>query len=713
MKCLPGVFHWYALDEPSGRLVHIHAHHQLLVGDDMTKNARLPIEDAYLAAAIDHPPFKIAGPTYEFGLLLIRMVLKHCPWDSILMLQGSLSASERRELVQLRAQVDPGTVWETMARQLPIVPSALWERMSTRSNRAPRSAPRHHRAKAAAGPHLVNRRRQPLDTYLEIWRRIRTLFRRKIFVGPVEKRIRSGGALIAIVGSDGAGKSTAVDDLQRWLGREITTTSMHMGKPPRGVSTRAVRRSIKAAAKVRRTPNPSGAQIRSTLQDAEDGSPVSLRDGTRLVWEVFTARALPRIPASAPVRDERRDRRCDRFPFPGHLDGRGRDGTSERPIPARSAVAALAAGSVVTTSGSRYPDVLDRAPGGSRPRGPAQGGRRTREPRAPSCRGDLEHRLERLTRPRGRGRPAQGRRAPPGPVPRLVEVVESRSMGVAPIDRKDPPKPRSRVLHRVLSDGSLTKKASLNAVAADVDQGARMLARLLVTPFLVTRARRYAVRGLAGTPQPDRSRGAGERPTGEALKWTVAHDSGPTDYERKRRQVATRSPSGSCSCRSCSRSVASLDVVRADLAESCRELRIDDRDRRGDPPFDAVLSSLVLPAPCPCSRGRTSGTSARAHGRPRVRRQGRPPGRGRVRAGWGSPGLALAVLTATTSCGAWCTSDHRTIAGALVRHRRPTRRGVRGFIRPQLVVPDLEPRETGRCSRATSSCSASPARRRS
>ena len=318
-KRLPGVFHWYALDEPSGRLVHIHAHHQLLVGDDMTKNARLPIEDAYLAAAIDRPPFKIAGPTYEFGLLLIRMVLKHCPWDSILMLQGSLSASERRELVQLRAQVDPRTVWETMARPLPIVPSALWERMLDAVQPGAsfwlRVATARELQRALTS---CNRRRQPLDTYLKIWRRIRTLFRRKIFRrGPVEKRLRSGGALIAIVGSDGAGKSTAVEDLQRWLGREITTTAMHMGKPPRGVSTRAVRRSIKAAGKVRRTPNPSGAQIRSTLQDAEDGSPVSLRDSTRLVWEVFTARDR--------YRAYRRARRyatnggivvCDRFPLP-------------------------------------------------------------------------------------------------------------------------------------------------------------------------------------------------------------------------------------------------------------------------------------------------------------------------------------------------------------------------------------------------------------
>ena len=40
----------YALDAPWGRFVHVHAHFSLVLGDDTTKNFRLPIEDAYLEA---------------------------------------------------------------------------------------------------------------------------------------------------------------------------------------------------------------------------------------------------------------------------------------------------------------------------------------------------------------------------------------------------------------------------------------------------------------------------------------------------------------------------------------------------------------------------------------------------------------------------------------------------------------------------------------
>ena len=46
---VPGMVDYFGRDEGSGRMVHVQAHFQLVVGDDMTKNFRLPIEDAYLA----------------------------------------------------------------------------------------------------------------------------------------------------------------------------------------------------------------------------------------------------------------------------------------------------------------------------------------------------------------------------------------------------------------------------------------------------------------------------------------------------------------------------------------------------------------------------------------------------------------------------------------------------------------------------------------
>lgn len=126
-KQLPGIWHSYALDRKSGELVHVHAHYQLVIGDDMTKNYRLPIEEPYLASAVVGTPFRIPTPEFEFAVFLVRMVVKHCTWDALLCLQGSLSPSERRELTYLVRKVDPGDVWAVMGSHLPFLHRELWE----------------------------------------------------------------------------------------------------------------------------------------------------------------------------------------------------------------------------------------------------------------------------------------------------------------------------------------------------------------------------------------------------------------------------------------------------------------------------------------------------------------------------------------------------------------------------------------------------------
>ena len=126
-KRLPGIYHAYGVD-PTGAFVHIHTHHQLVVGDDMTKNVHLPIESAYVASSRSEGWFPIPAPAYELSLFLIRMTVKHCTWDSIVSLQGSLATSERRELEDLRRAADLDDVVEVGRAHLPFIPEELWGR---------------------------------------------------------------------------------------------------------------------------------------------------------------------------------------------------------------------------------------------------------------------------------------------------------------------------------------------------------------------------------------------------------------------------------------------------------------------------------------------------------------------------------------------------------------------------------------------------------
>ena len=108
--------------------------------------------------------------------------------------------------------------------------------------------------------------------------------------GPVQNRLATGGALVAIVGGDGAGKSTVVEGLSDWFRSEhIETRRVHMGKPPWSLLTFAVKSLMKLAASAERAPTPSGRALRSALSADEPGR-ITMRNRARLAWEVLTAR---------------------------------------------------------------------------------------------------------------------------------------------------------------------------------------------------------------------------------------------------------------------------------------------------------------------------------------------------------------------------------------------------------------------------------------
>jgi thymidylate kinase len=243
---MPGVLDYYAYDEEADKLIHVHAHYQLILGNDMTKNYRLPIEKPYLESSVQGDLFRIPAPDFEFIVFVIRMVLKHLTWDSILARQGTLKKAERQELRYLQDRIDQDRVNDILKQHLPYVGvtlfddciralqpgSGIWSRVKI-----------GQRLQAALQANV--RRRMPSDVYLKLWRRATLVVRRRVFKYSPKYRLASGGALIAIVGGDGAGKSTAVDALNAWLSKYFVTTQVHMGKPTWSWTTKTVRGILK------------------------------------------------------------------------------------------------------------------------------------------------------------------------------------------------------------------------------------------------------------------------------------------------------------------------------------------------------------------------------------------------------------------------------------------------------------------------------------
>jgi thymidylate kinase len=245
-KQMPGVLDYYGYDEEADRLIHIHAHFQLILGHDMTKNYRLPIERPYLESAVQGDLFKVPAAEFEFIVFVIRMVLKHATWDVMLGREGRLKAAERQELGYLRARINQAGVADILRRHLPYIGVELfnscvqvlqprcstWTRLKTGQRL-------QARLQANA------RRPLPIDIYLKLWRRVALAIRRRVLKSSPKYRLQSGGAMIAIVGGDGAGKSTAVDGLYDWLSKNFETTRVHLGKPAWSSATITIRGILK------------------------------------------------------------------------------------------------------------------------------------------------------------------------------------------------------------------------------------------------------------------------------------------------------------------------------------------------------------------------------------------------------------------------------------------------------------------------------------
>lgn len=241
---LLGVFDYHGVSPQLARPVHVHLHSRLVLGDDTTKNYRLPIEQPYLASATRDGLFHLPAPEFELAVFVLRMVLKHCTWDAMLMAQGRLSASEQRELADLQARADPAAARDLVDTLLPEVGGQLYAACLAAITAPPGLTERARvgrRLEVALAPFA--RRPAAFDGPLRVVRRGYWFSRRHVRPRSRRKAVAAGGLVVAIRGGDPVMRQDLVARLDLWLSRDLALLPL---APDAGL--RDVRRARRFAA---------------------------------------------------------------------------------------------------------------------------------------------------------------------------------------------------------------------------------------------------------------------------------------------------------------------------------------------------------------------------------------------------------------------------------------------------------------------------------
>lgn len=266
----PGVEDYLAYDEETGQLVHLHLHHRLTLGEIHLKGYRLPWEEEALSSrSFDTANgIYVASAEMEMLLLLVRDALKR-RLRTILVSRirgGPARGDLGREFAWLQDRADPERVVALATRLVgPEVEPSLRDILG-------RGLDAEGRAGFAA---IVRPAMQWHRTYRPLWAAALVQLRGAIWILgglsrhrfhwaiPLRRVSPRGGICVALLGSDGAGKSTVSADTVTWFSQKLDVVPIYFGSGDGPASL--VRMPLILARRLvdRRAPSSSPGQRRS------------------------------------------------------------------------------------------------------------------------------------------------------------------------------------------------------------------------------------------------------------------------------------------------------------------------------------------------------------------------------------------------------------------------------------------------------------------
>ncbi|HXV62817.1 MAG TPA: hypothetical protein VEK15_19115, partial [Vicinamibacteria bacterium] len=235
-RAYPAMEDYLGMDEETGSLIHVHLHHRLTMGERHLKGYRLPWEELVLSTRQIEPKagVYVSEPCVELLLLLVRAVLKIRTRDRVIgwFRKRHLPDNFLPEFHWLKERCPAERVCALAKDMLgeesgPAIAEMLAQGPTLR--------------RLAKLRRLTNHRLSRYRSQGALLARL-TRWGREIFflAGGVNKRylhlplaltrtVPTGGIVIAVVGSDGSGKSTLCRDLRKWLSWKLGVFPVYFG----------------------------------------------------------------------------------------------------------------------------------------------------------------------------------------------------------------------------------------------------------------------------------------------------------------------------------------------------------------------------------------------------------------------------------------------------------------------------------------------------
>ena len=248
----PAVEDYLGFDRRAGRIVHLHLHYRVIIGGHYTKNYVLPLEASFLNNTRIRSGVRVPAPELETIVLVLRALLKYRNRDGLgdllkLRRRGGLPPSILKEFDGLLAQTDLDRIASALKCHAAFIPQDLVFDFLKTVRKSPRDlwtlfGLRSHVRRVLAPYQRVGALRAEIEYYrIMLAHTLPSKRLRNYFLSDPHKKPATGGLGIAFIGTDGAGKSTSVQQIAKWLSGRLNVYKLYMGTTHPSLGTKALR----------------------------------------------------------------------------------------------------------------------------------------------------------------------------------------------------------------------------------------------------------------------------------------------------------------------------------------------------------------------------------------------------------------------------------------------------------------------------------------